>query len=340
MKIQGLGKYVHMKRLCSPEGHFNMLALDQRPPIFNIIEKIKKRKFKYSEVVECKKIISSSLTQFSTATLIDPYFSIPNILNTVKNKGLIITLEDHKFKEISKGRLSKRIDKWSVEKIKKIGGDAVKVLVWYRPDANSNSIQHQKKFVEIIGKECEKFDIPFLLELLVFPFKNDPNHTSKYQEHNLKKTDHVIESVYEFSKNKYKVDIFKVECPVHSYDLDHKNISKKTKQAFRDLSIATNKKPWVMLSAGMIKNTFFKCLNLAYSNQASGYLAGRSIWKEAFDHYPNLNRIKNELNKSASNYMKKINKLTKLKAKSIDVFLNDNLTIKQPKNFLHNFKKF
>ena len=41
MKIQGLGKYVHMKRLCSPEGHFNMLALDQRPPIFNIIEKIK-----------------------------------------------------------------------------------------------------------------------------------------------------------------------------------------------------------------------------------------------------------------------------------------------------------
>ena len=68
----------------------------------------------------------------------------------------------------------------------------------------------------------------------------------------------------------------------------------KTKQAFRDLSIATNKKPWVMLSAGMKKNTFFKCLNLAYSNQASGYLAGRSIWKEAFDHYPNLNRIKNQ----------------------------------------------
>ena len=43
-----------------------------------------------------------------------------------------------------KGRYSKNIKNWSVEKIKRMGGDAVKVLAWYRPDADEKSIEHQK----------------------------------------------------------------------------------------------------------------------------------------------------------------------------------------------------
>ena len=101
-----------------------------------------------------------------------------------------------------------------MEKIKKAGGDAVKVLAWYRPDADEESIEHQQEYVKKIGEECEKYSIPFLLELLVYPFKDDENHTTEYQEQKQKKTQHVIESVKEFAKDKYKVDIFKLESPV------------------------------------------------------------------------------------------------------------------------------
>ena len=38
----------------------------------------------------------------------------------------------------SGGRLSSNIDNWSVDKIKRMGGDAVKVLAWYRPDASAD----------------------------------------------------------------------------------------------------------------------------------------------------------------------------------------------------------
>ena len=59
-------------------------------------------------------------------------------------------------------------------------------------------------------------------------------------------------------------------------------ITNETEQAFKDLAAATNNKPWVVLSSGMDKKSFYKCLELAYKNGASGYLAGRTIWLDAF----------------------------------------------------------
>ena len=152
-----LGKFIHLKKLCSEFYHFQMLAVDQRPPIFKIISAAKKRKHSYKEVVECKNLISSNLSPLTSATLLDPHYSIPNILKHNKSKGLIITLEDHEFRETKKGRYSKNIKNWTVEKIKKVGGDAVKVLAWYRPDSEKKSLVHQKKYIQKIGDECETF---------------------------------------------------------------------------------------------------------------------------------------------------------------------------------------
>ena len=56
----------------------------------------------------------------------------------------MITLEEHSFTETKKGRYSKNINNWSVEKIKRAGGDAVKVLAWYRPDADQNLLNIKK----------------------------------------------------------------------------------------------------------------------------------------------------------------------------------------------------
>ena len=105
--------------------------------------------------------------------------------------------------------------------------------------------------------------------MLVYPFQNDVNYTTEYSEHHQKKTNFVIESVKEFAKDKYKVDIFKLESPVSSSQLKN-NITKKTKKAFNDLGKATKNKPWVMLSSGMSKVSFYNCLKLAYKNGASG----------------------------------------------------------------------
>mgnify|MGYP001464754652 FL=1 len=339
MKTYLTGKYVHLRKLCNHNNHLEMLAIDQRPPIFNII-KSKKKTYSFNDVVKFKKQISQNLSQHSSAILMDPVYSIPNLITTSKCNGLIITLEDHAFTEKSKGRYSKNIKNWTVEKIKKIGGDAVKILAWYRPDADKKSIQHQKKYIETIGKQCEKFDIPFLLELLVYPFKNEIGYSKDYTEQQQKNQNHVIESVREFAKKKYKVDIFKLESPVDSNKLESGKFSKATLEAFRKLSQAANNIPWVMLSSGMSKKSFFNCLKLAYKNGASGYLAGRTIWLEAFKNYPNYLKINKNLNKEATNYVKKINTLTKNNAHSLEGYLKNKLIKKKSINFKNNYTGF
>jgi len=339
MKSHQTGKYVHIRKLCNNNNHLEMLAIDQRPPIFNII-KSKKKTYSFDDVVEIKKQISLNLSQHSSAILMDPVYSIPNLITTSKCNGLIITLEDHAFIEKGRGRYSKNIKHWSVEKIKKIGGDAVKVLAWYRPDADKKSIQHQKKYIQTIGNQCEKYNIPFLLELLVYPFKNEIGYSKEYKEQKQKKENHVIESVKEFSKKKYKVDIFKLESPVDSSKLENEKISKSTKESFKKLSEATNNVPWVMLSSGMSKKSFFNCLKLAYKNGASGYLAGRTIWFDSFKSYPNFSIIRKKLNTEAIEYVKKINTLTKNNARSLENYIKLNLIQKKSINFKNNYKGF
>ena len=85
------------------------------------------------------------------------------------------------------------------------------------------------------------------------------------KEQQNKNQNHVIESVKEFSKAKYKVDIFKLESPVDSSKLEDGKFTKATHEAFKKLSLATKDIPWVMLSSGMSRNSFYNCLTSSLS---------------------------------------------------------------------------
>ncbi len=178
-----------------------------------------------------------------------------------------------------------------------------------------------------------------MLELLVYPFQDDENHTIEYQEQKQKKTQHVIDSVKEFSKDEYKVDIFKLESPVDSSELEGE-ISEETETAFRKLSEATNDKPWVVLSSGMGKDSFYKCLELAYKNGASGYLAGRTIWLDAFKNYPQIDAIEKGLINDSVVYVEKLNELTAKNAQSLENYFDNGFKIDNPEQFTKEFGGF
>ena len=52
------------------------------------------------------------------------------------------------------------------------GADAVKLLIWYRPDGDAAVNLHQQQLVKEVGEQCVKYDIPFFLELLAYPGGN------------------------------------------------------------------------------------------------------------------------------------------------------------------------
>ena len=329
----GTGKKRHLLNLADKNGFLKMLAVDQRPPIFEIIKNLTNKKPKFQDIYSIKKMIIENLGHKSSAVLVDPVYCFPNLLQKIHNKGLIVTLESHDFIAKKNGRLSKNINNWNVGKIKRIGGDAVKVLVWYRHDANKNILKKQKEYVEKIGLECKKFDIPFLLEILTYEL-NDKK--IRYEEDLNKRSDIVLNSLELFNQKKYNVDIFKLECPIPSNQIKNNNSFLLNKE-FNKVKKITSK-PWVMLSSGMSKDKFYLCLKHAYQNGCSGYLAGRSIWKEAFKKQIYGKKPIEYLNNEGLCYMDKINKLTNKHACSIKKMINFNNA--KIKNFYITYKGF
>ena len=301
-----------MERLADDQGHFRMLAVDQRPPVNDLVARaLNVDSAPLEAVQEVKRLLVSTLAPLASAILVDPVtaFAASDLISP--RQGMIMTLESSVFDARPDGRMTAPIDAWSVDKIKRIGADGVKFLAWYRGDAGHEVLEHQQRVVAEAGAACRRADIPFILELLLYPFPGEsPDETPAGQ----RRTEMVIESVEAFAGAEYGVDLFKLESPISPQALaDGEANGHSSRQAFSDLHHAAGR-PWVLLSGGAESEAFLGMLSLAYAAGASGYLAGRSIWWEALQHYPDLQRVENGLRNEGSDYMRRVNDLTTAEA--------------------------
>jgi tagatose 1,6-diphosphate aldolase len=315
------GKYWGMKRMADAAGRYKMTAVDQRPPIKNPIKaKRGTAEAPWEDVAGFKELLIEELQAESSAMLLDPHYAYPRGVTLLdKRLGLIVTLEDSLFREAASGsgdRYSAEIDDWSVEKIKRVGGDAVKVLTWYRPDGDPAVCRAQQDFTQRVGDACRRYDIAYVFELLVYPLAKDEEQTRDYVEMRTKHPQLVLESVQTFADPKYGVDLFKLESPLAAADVPGVGAPgwEEAQKWFDALGQAAGR-PWVMLSAGAGMDEFRKVLTHAYRAGASGYLAGRAIWLKAFQHFPDWDAIRRELRGEAVDYMKSLNALTDSQAR-------------------------
>jgi tagatose 1,6-diphosphate aldolase len=312
------GKYWGMRRMADEGGRFRMTAVDQRPPIKNPIKaKRGTAEAPWEDVAGFKELLIEELQRESSAMLLDPHYAYPRGITLLSPRlGLILTLEDSLFQETPGGRLSAQIDDWSVEKIKRAGGDAVKVLTWYRPDADAAVRRAQQDFTARIGEACARYDIPFVFELLVYPLARDAEQTRDYVEMKSKHPAFVLESVETFAAPRFGVDLFKLESPLAAADVPEPGAegSAEVQRWFDALGRAAGR-PWVMLSAGAGMEEFRRILCHAYAAGASGYLAGRAIWLEAFRQFPDWEAMRAGLRGEALDYMRSLNALTVARAR-------------------------
>ena len=322
--MTSIGKIRGLARLADADGHFCMVALDQRPPMFDAIAQargVSKDQVTYAEVASAKRLLVEALAPHCSSMLFDPNFAVPAAIDLLPPRcGLIVTLEEHRFDDTAGGRRSRAIDNWTVDKIRAMGGDAVKVLAWYRPDADAAINEHQKDFVRRIGEECRRHDIAHVLELLVYPFLNSAQHTADYVESPGKLPSLVIESVREFAKPEYGVDLLKLESPLAANSLPPRDGSAAAKAAQAEFDavgkICTQHGiPWVLLSGGAAPEKFELVLDYAYAAGAGGFLAGRTIWLNAVrSHFPDLKACSKALQQEGVKVLDGLNALTKAKA--------------------------
>jgi tagatose 1,6-diphosphate aldolase len=314
-----LGKTRGLHRMATPAGHFNMMAVDQRHQISSFIEKklgIGADAASFADMVAIKRVLVSELGEQVSAVLLDPDFSFPAALAKLPARtGFLVTLEDNRFEDTPGGRRSRSIRNWSVEKIKRAGADGVKLLTWFRPDADPDVLAHQKLFVEHVGEECRRHDIALVLELLVYPFAKSARHDVDYGESSRKLPELVLGSVREFVHPRYGVDLLKLESPLPGATLpprDGGGGHVYAQRCFDEMGAICRDAgmPWVMLSAGVTSAQFMRVMEYACAAGANGFLAGRAIWWDALQEFPDFEKFAAQLREQGRVTLRELDALT------------------------------
>jgi tagatose 1,6-diphosphate aldolase len=307
------GKLWGLRRLADDQGFWKMVAIDQRTPLFGpIAEKRKTATAPMEDVVRVKSLLARHLSGQSSAILMDPHLAYPRSIGELApHRGLIISHEHSETENTQGGRKTTVIPGWSVAKARRIGADAVKVLIWYRADAAPEVRAHQEAFVRAAAEECAMHDIVMLLEILVYPLPGEDPASL-----NPRRTQLVLDSIRPFCDPSFGIDIYKLEPPgpVHNVPAPESREASEIQKAYDQMAKMVPN-PWVMLSAGAGADDFQNSLHYAYRAGASGYLAGRAIWSEAFDAFPNYDRLETMLKTRSREILDRLNVLTDRAAK-------------------------
>ena len=274
MKRLSIGKIRGLQQIANPDGIFTMCAMDHRGSLRKMIDDEHPEEVNYEEMVKYKLELCSSLAKYASAVLLDPLFGAAQCIshNVLPNNiGLLVSIEASGYSGQKEHRLTKLLDGWSVEKITRMGASAVKILVYYRPDLKQLA-SRQLNTVNMVARECIKYDIPFLVEPKSYPIGSEINNPQEFA--NLKEQ-LVIKTAQDITA--LPIDVLKVEFPT---DLHYKQDKPELINLCQQLDMSSQV-PWVILSAGVDFELFYQQVEIACQAGASGFLGGRALWQEA-----------------------------------------------------------
>ncbi|HXZ18518.1 MAG TPA: tagatose 1,6-diphosphate aldolase [Candidatus Acidoferrales bacterium] len=287
------GKIKGLEAVSDKRGVIAAAAMDQRGSLRSAIAKgkgVDKKEITNDMMSEFKEAVVRILTPYASAILLDPEFGLKAAQARAKNAGLLLAYEKSGYDNTKPGRLPDLLDNYSARRLMEAGADCVKILLYYAPSdpPHINDLKHA--WVERIGDECRACDIPFFLEFVTYEEGVD----EKSIDFARKKPEFVIKSMEEFSRDRYGVDVLKVEVPVNMAYVAGTRACKgesaysreQAKDYFRRAA-SVAKKPFIYLSAGVSNEVFQETLQLAGETGVnfSGVLCGRATWADSVPVY-------------------------------------------------------
>jgi len=267
------GRWRGLRNTSSRKNVFNILAFDQR----GNFRKMLPLDTSYEAAAQMKRDIVMSLSYHASAVLLDNEYGLPAFVDMNGSSGVLMAYEESGYSGDSTYRGIKFDDNWTIAKIKLMGASAVKVLAYYNPRSGSLAGEIEA-LLKQIAEDCHKQDLPLFLEPLCYSL--DANVAKESAEFAKLRPDLVIETAERLSQ--VGVDILKMESPVDpNFDSNQQHWA----DTFAALSKAATV-PWVLLSAGVNYEAFETQTRLACEAGASGWLAGRAIWKETVSMTP------------------------------------------------------
>lgn len=270
-----VGKLRGLAATSTQEGVFTILALDHRQSFLKMINPADETAVSYETVVEVKSQVVEKLGIYASAVLLDPIYGAAQAVAggaCPGSLGLIVALEETGYTGEATARKSSLLKGWSAAKARKMGANAVKLLVYYHPDTGQLA-ESQENFVRSVIVDCRMQDLPLFLEAVSYNPTAGANKSSPEFARNLP------EMICTIARRlgALQPEVLKLEFPVDPLHSSDEAVWRAACERVTEAAPC----PWALLSGGLDFRIFTRQVEAACKSGASGYMAGRAVWQEA-----------------------------------------------------------
>jgi tagatose-1,6-bisphosphate aldolase len=253
--------------LADSSGVFSIVAMDQRNTLRRMFAAAG-HAAEPADIRQAKVDVAAALTPLASAILLDPTFGVPAVREAQALSagcGLLIATEPEDRGNYHGEPRTHRDPARDAAWVASLGGDAVKFLIQLRtgrprapgePDITAEVLD----VVRAVVADCRAAGVPSVVENLIYQLPGEADLSPG------RRADVIIESAR--ALDDLGVDLLKLEYPGSA-------------KACRRLAEAVTG-PWAVLSAGVAFEEFQEVLRISCDEGgASGFIAGRALWKEA-----------------------------------------------------------
>lgn len=252
--------------IADENGVFSIVAMDQRNTLRRMFAAVG-HEADEQDMRQAKIDVAAALTPLASAILLDPTFGVPAVTGAgalATNCGLLVAAEPADRGNYNGEPRTHRDPALNAEWVSAMGGDAVKFLVQLRPgrpigDGPDIAAEVLDVVREVVA-DCKASGVPSVVENLIYQLPGEEPWTAQQRE------DLIVEAAALIAET--GADLIKLEYPGSA-------------RGCRRIAEAVDG-PWAVLSAGVGFEEFQNVLRISCDEGgASGFIAGRSIWKEA-----------------------------------------------------------
>ena len=253
--------------IADPSGVFAIVAMDQRNTLRRMFAAVDKTPSE-QDLLDIKADVARALTPIASGILLDPTIGVPAVHAQhalADSCGLLVAAEPADRGNYNGEPRAHRIAEQNAAWVREQGGHAVKFLVQLRPGrphpaGTPDLVEDVLNVVREVVEDCRATGVPSVIENLIYKLPGEDALTPRQRE------DLIVESARLLAET--GADLLKLEYPGSA-------------KGCRRIAEAING-PWAVLSAGVAFDEFEAALKVACDEGgASGFIAGRSIWKEA-----------------------------------------------------------
>jgi tagatose-1,6-bisphosphate aldolase len=253
--------------IASKDGVFAIIAMDQRNTLRRMFEAVDIDASE-QDLRTVKADVARALTPVASGMLLDPTYGVPAVTETHALDsacGLLVAAEPPIRDSYNGEPRTRRDPELNAAWVASQGGDALKFLVQLRADRSTPTAGEPDLSAEVLDvcreiiTDCHSAGLPAVIENLVYALP--------YEELSGKAREDAIIAAAA-ALDELDIDLLKLEYP-------------GSPGSCRRLA-ETLHRPWAVLSAGVPFEAFSDVLKIAFDEGgASGFIAGRSIWREA-----------------------------------------------------------